>query len=97
FDVTNYSATILFAQTYYDYLDLPLTVLWDDQKMAGAVAWAGGEIPLIIAVFSLSFQWARQDDREARRRDRHLDRGFDREFDAYNDMLKKLSDRERTR
>ena len=97
FGVAIYSAPTLFAQTYYDYLDLPWADLWEAQKMAGAVAWAGGEIPLIIAVVSLSFQWARQDDREARRRDRHLDRGFDREFDAYNDMLKKLSDRERTR
>src|SRR5699024_10742443 len=83
FGVAIYSAPTLFAQTYYDYLDLPWADLWEAQKMAGAVAWAGGEIPLIIAVVSLSFQWARQDDREARRRDRHLDRGFDREFDAY--------------
>ncbi|MDN6302230.1 MAG: cytochrome c oxidase assembly protein, partial [Brachybacterium sp.] len=97
FGVAIYSSPTLFAQTYYDYLALPWANLWESQKMAGAVAWAGGEIPLIIAIVALCIQWARQDDKEARRRDRHLDRGLDTEFDAYNDMLKRLSDRERTR
>ena len=97
FGVAIYSAPTLFAQTYYDYLDLPWADLWEAQKKAGAVAWAGGEIPLIIAIVALCIQWARQDDREARRRDRHLDHGLDTEFDAYNDMLKRLSDREGTR
>lgn len=96
FGVAIISSPTLFAQTYYEYLDLPWADLERSQQTAGAVAWAGGEIPLIIAIVALCIQWARQDDKEARRRDRHLDRGLDTEFDAYNDMLKKLSDRERT-
>lgn len=97
FGVAIISAPSLFAENYYRSLDLPWADLERSQQTAGAVAWAGGEIPLIIAIVALCIQWARQDDKEARRRDRHLDRGLDTEFDAYNDMLKTLSDRERTR
>ena len=97
FGVAIISAPSLFAENYYRSLALPWADLERSQQTAGAVAWAGGEIPLIIAIVALCIQWARQDDKEARRRDRHLDRGLDTEFDAYNDMLKKLSDRERTR
>ncbi|MFI8778110.1 cytochrome c oxidase assembly protein [Brachybacterium paraconglomeratum] len=97
FGVAIISAPSLFAENYYRSLDLPWADLERSQQTAGAVAWAGGEIPLIIAIIALCIQWARQDDKEARRRDRHLDRGLDTEFDAYNDMLKTLSDRERTR
>lgn len=96
FGVAIISAPSLFAENYYRSLALPWADLERSQQTAGAVAWAGGEIPLIIAIVALCIQWARQDDKEARRRDRHLDRGLDTEFDAYNDMLKRLSDRERT-
>lgn len=97
FGVAIISAPSLFAENFYRSLALPWADLERSQQTAGAVAWAGGEIPLIIAIIALCLQWARQDDKEARRRDRHLDRGLDTEFDAYNDMLKTLSDRERTR
>ncbi|HLS74349.1 MAG TPA: cytochrome c oxidase assembly protein [Actinomycetaceae bacterium] len=87
------SRQTLIGETFYSYLDLPWADLERSQQVAGAVAWAGGEIPLLVAVVALSIQWARQDDKEARRRDRHFDRGLDHEFDAYNEMLLRLSER----
>ncbi|MBK0331666.1 cytochrome c oxidase assembly protein [Brachybacterium sp. MASK1Z-5] len=93
FGVAIISSSTILAETYYTYLDLPWADLAHSQQVAGSVAWAGGEVPLVIAIIALGVQWARQDDVEARRRDRHMDRGLDDEFDAYNEMLKKLSDR----
>ncbi|WEG08656.1 cytochrome c oxidase assembly protein [Microbacterium horticulturae] len=63
------------------------------QYVGGGIAWAGGEIPLLIVVIALGIQWARQDQREARRKDRHLDTGLDDDFDAYNRMLQELETR----
>lgn len=93
FGVAIISSSTILAETYYTYLGLPWADLAHSQQVAGSVAWAGGEVPLVIAIIALGVQWARQDDVEARRRDRHMDRGLDDEFDAYNEMLKKLSDR----
>ncbi|PWH07901.1 cytochrome c oxidase assembly protein [Brachybacterium endophyticum] len=93
FGVAIISSSTILAETYYTYLDLPWADLAHSQQVAGSVAWAGGELPLVIAIIALGVQWSRQDDVEARRRDRHIDRGLDDEFDAYNEMLKKLSDR----
>jgi cytochrome c oxidase assembly factor CtaG len=42
---------------------------------------------------ALLVQWARADDREARRQDRRADAEGDTDREAYNEMLKKLSDR----
>ena len=41
-----------------------------------SVAWAAGEIPLVIVMLALLVQWARSDERTARRLDRaaHLER-----------------------
>lgn len=96
FAVAITSSDALVAGTYYRYLELPWADLWETQEVAGAVAWIGGEIPVLIAIIALVIQWARQDSAETRRGDRPLDRGLDTESDAYNDMLQKLSDRERT-
>ncbi|TXK18966.1 cytochrome c oxidase assembly protein [Homoserinibacter sp. GY 40078] len=94
FGIALMTATTPIAENYYLSLDQP----WADDLMAsqylgGGVAWAGGELPLLIVVIALGIQWARQDQREATRTDRHLDRGLDDEFDAYNDMLAKLAER----
>ncbi len=84
------------AENFYQYLGLPWADLSAAQAMGGGVAWAGGEIPLILVVIVLGVQWSRQDSREAKRRDRHFDAGRDTEFDDYNAMLDKLANR-RTR
>lgn len=87
----------LVGATYYRYLDLPWADLAASQYLGGGVAWAGGEIPLMIVVVVLGVQWARQDGREAARKDRHYDTGRDDEFDEYNRMLRRLAERDLVR
>ncbi|WP_432196192.1 hypothetical protein [Streptomyces sp. bgisy027] len=38
-----------------------------DRYDAGAVAWATGDIPVLITTIILAIQWVRSDRREARR------------------------------
>ncbi|MGO2111268.1 MAG: cytochrome c oxidase assembly protein, partial [Pseudoclavibacter sp.] len=85
------------AETFYRYLDLPWADLEASQYLGGGVAWAGGEIPLLLVIIALSIQWARQDAREAKRKDRHFDAGRDDEFEAYNRMLEQLAARQAAR
>ncbi|MTD53300.1 cytochrome c oxidase assembly protein [Amycolatopsis sp. RM579] len=80
----------VLAGTYYHYLALPWAGdLLADQRLGGGIAWAGGEIPMIVMVVALLVQWARDDERRARR----ADRGGDAELDAYNAMLAELTAR----
>lgn len=96
FGVIVMTSTTLIAGNFYAYMRAPWhDDLLADQHLGGGIAWAAGEIPLLIVVIALCLQWARQDDREAKRKDRHLDSGVDEDFDAYNDMLKHLADRGR--
>ncbi|MFI7680378.1 cytochrome c oxidase assembly protein [Actinophytocola sp. NPDC049390] len=68
--------------------------LLSDQRLGGGIAWAAGELPLLIVLVALLVQWARADDREARRQDRRADaEGDESDLAAYNAMLKKMSDR----
>src|SRR5699024_6237968 len=53
-----------------------------------------GELPLLGVVIVLAIQWTKQDKRDARRFDRHEDAGLSDEFSAYNDMLRKLAERD---
>lgn len=87
------NSTIL-AKTYYDYLDVSwLGSLAHDQYVAGGIAWAAGELPLVVVVIALVTQWARQDARQAKRDDRHADAGLDDTYERYNAMLQELSGR----
>ena len=82
------------AQNFYRTLDLPWLDIAAEQYFAGGIAWAGGELPLLGVVLVLAVQWTRQDKRDARRFDRHEDTGLSDEFSAYNDMLRKLAERD---
>lgn len=98
FGIAVMTSTTPIAENFYRMLGAP----WADdllasQYLGGGVAWAGGELPLLIVVIALGIQWAKQDKREAKRVDRRLDMGLDDEFDAYNRMLLQLSDRDRPR
>ena len=94
FGIILMTSTVPIAENFYRTLDFPwMGDLMSQQYLGGGVAWAGGELPLLIVVIALGIQWARQDQREARRTDRHLDSGVDEEFDAYNRMLTELADR----
>ena len=94
FGIAVMSADRVIAFGYYSYLDMTWAGdLLQTQYLGGGIAWAGGEIPLVIVVVVLLAQWAIQDTREAKRKDRHIDSGVDAEFDAYNEMLRKLAER----
>ncbi len=94
FGVIVMTQTTIIASQFYSYLDLPwMNHLQSDQYLGGGIAWAAGEIPLLIVIIALITQWAKQDARVAKRTDRHLDSGMDDSFDAYNEMLQSLSTR----
>ncbi|GIH70889.1 cytochrome c oxidase assembly protein [Sphaerimonospora thailandensis] len=74
-----------------------------DQETGGAIAWAFGEVPTLIVLLALGFQWWRADDRAARRAERRADAVAaktggtgDADLDAYNDYLDKLNKRDAT-
>jgi putative copper resistance protein D len=95
FGVVVMTSDTLLAGTYYRYLDIPwIGSLASDQYVAGGVAWAAGELPLIVVVIALVTQWAKQDSRQAKRIDRHADRGLDDDYEQYNAMLGKLTARD---
>ncbi|SER24592.1 cytochrome c oxidase assembly protein [Lentzea albida] len=80
----------------YSYRTLGLTWMPDlltDQRLGGGIAWATGEIPMLVVVLALLRQWAVADRREAVRFDRATDTGHDDRLDAYNAMLAELSGR----
>jgi cytochrome c oxidase assembly factor CtaG/putative copper export protein len=80
---------------YYRSLGLSWhTDLKGDQHLGGAIAWAAGELPLVLVMLALLVQWARSDDRIARRLDRAAELDDDAELVAYNAMLAELSRRD---
>jgi cytochrome c oxidase assembly factor CtaG len=94
FGVIVMSQSTIIAKQFYNYLDLPwMTNLKSDQYLGGGIAWAAGELPLIVVIIALVTQWAKQDARLAKRTDRHLDSGIDDSFEAYNAMLSGLANR----
>ena len=96
FGVILMSGGTIVGESFYQHLEVPWRPdLADTQQTAGGIAWAGGEIPLVIVVVVLALQWAIQDGKEARRIDRHLDSGLDDSHDAYNAMLERMARRTR--
>ncbi|MGH3959633.1 cytochrome c oxidase assembly protein [Mycobacterium sp.] len=70
------------------------TDLIGDQRLGGGIAWAAGEVPLVIVMLALLVQWARSDNRTARRLDRAAERDDDAELAAYNAMLAEVARRD---
>jgi putative copper resistance protein D len=66
-----------------------------DQYAAGGIAWAFSEIPSVVVLVALVFQWHQSEQREARRKDRAADRDGDRELANYNAYLASLQARGR--
>lgn len=88
----------VLAESFYRSLQLSWhTDLMGDQKLGGGIAWAAGEIPLVVVLIALFVQWRRTDDRTAKRLDRAADRDDDADLAAYNAMLAELARRERER
>ncbi|MEU2514010.1 cytochrome c oxidase assembly protein [Streptomyces syringium] len=65
-----------------------------DQQAGGGIAWAFSEIPSVVVLIALVYQWYRSDQRQARRTDRTADRDGDKELAAYNAYLASLRTRE---
>lgn len=79
-------------QEFYESLDLPFHVdLMHQQLVGGGVAWAIGEMPLVIVSIAHGIQWARTDRREGKRYDRKEDRTGGQDLEAYNQMLANLA------
>lgn len=82
----------VIGRFFYAGLKLPwITDLLQEQRLGGGLAWATGEIPMLIVVIALVAQWARADERLARRSDRQADRDGDAELTAYNAMLREMA------
>jgi cytochrome c oxidase assembly factor CtaG/putative copper export protein len=95
FGVVMMSTSTVLGESFYRLLHLSWhTDLLGDQRLGGAMAWAGGEIPLGVVIIALLIQWRRSDQRTAKRLDRAADRGEDSELAAYNAMLAELSRRD---
>jgi putative copper resistance protein D len=62
-----------------------------DQRTGASLAWALGEIPMLVLAVAIAVLWAAADSREARRRDRQADRDGDAARDAYNAYLGRLA------
>jgi len=72
--LTVMQSTALIGGSYYPSLHLDWANPADDQRLAGGILWAGGELITVIMLAALVAQWMRSADREARRVDRQLDR-----------------------
>ncbi|MFF8959864.1 cytochrome c oxidase assembly protein [Streptomyces sp. NPDC014894] len=65
-----------------------------DQHAAGGIAWAFSEIPSVLVLIALVYQWNRSEERQARRTDRAADRDGDKDLEAYNAYLASLHARD---
>ncbi|MCT7660508.1 cytochrome c oxidase assembly protein [Mycobacterium deserti] len=84
----------VLGETFYRSLQLSWhTDLLGDQRTGGGIAWAAGEVPLVVVMLALLIQWRRSDQRTAKRLDRAADRDDDADLAAYNAMLAALARR----
>ncbi|WP_208317312.1 cytochrome c oxidase assembly protein [Canibacter zhoujuaniae] len=65
-----------------------------DQQNGGGIAWGIGELPTLLIMLVLAWQWARSDEKEQRRRDRAAERSDEAELRAYNEMLQQRAARD---
>jgi putative copper resistance protein D len=85
----------VLGETFYRSLLLSWhTDLIGDQRLGGGIAWAAGEVPLVLVMIALLIQWRRSDQRTATRLDRAADRDDDAELAAYNAMLAEMAERD---
>ncbi|MTD59309.1 cytochrome c oxidase assembly protein [Amycolatopsis pithecellobii] len=93
FGVILMSKQTVIGESFYRSLNLPwVTDLLADQRLGGGIAWASGELPVLLVLIALLVQWARADDREAKRQDRREERTGDADLAAYNAMLKQMAE-----
>ena len=94
------SSTTLLDGGYFAQLKAPwISDLLADQHLGGAVGWAMGEIPILLALIATFIQWVRDDSKEAKRIDKNTERlaamGQPDELAEYNTYLAQLAERDR--
>ena len=99
FSISVMSATTLLDGGYFELLQRPwATDLLADQKLGGAIGWAMGEVPILLALLATFMQWLKSDKNEAARIDRAADRaaamGEDDDLARYNRYLAQLNKRD---
>jgi len=83
----------LLASNFFTELALPwVPDLLGDQRLGGGIGWGFTEIPLLLVLIALMWQWARSDERQSRREDRKADADHDADLVAYNAMLAAMAD-----
>ena len=100
FSIALMSSSTVNDQGYFLSLNTPWNLdLLSDQKAGGSVAWAMGEIPILLALIATFIQWVRDDSRESKRIDRNEARlaaqGEPDELSQYNSYLSALAERDR--
>ena len=102
FAIALISTSTLLDQGYFASLQTTWNLdLLADQHAGGSIAWAMGEIPILIALVATFIQWMRDDSRETKRIDRNEARlaamGEPDELAQYNAYLSTLAAREDNR
>lgn len=96
FGVALMSMTTVMGGWFFRSLGLGWnTDLLGDQRTGGSIAWASGEVPLVVVMLALLIQWSRSDRRLAQRTDRAADRDHDAELASHNAMFAELAKRDR--
>ncbi len=95
FGITLMMSRTVIGESFYRDLALPWVAdLLSDQRLGGGLAWASGEVPLIVVMLALLVQWSRADSRAARRIDRKADSDGEADRAAYNAMLRQMAERD---
>jgi putative copper resistance protein D len=75
FAISMMATSTVMAEDFYAALQRPYaTDLLADQHLGASIGWASGDIPMLIVMVAMFFQWVGADEREARRIDRAQDR-----------------------
>ena len=102
FAVALISTSTVIDQGYFASLQTPWNLyLLADQRAGGSIAWAMGELPILLALVATFIQWMRDDKRETKRIDRNEARmaamGEPDELAQYNKYLNSLAMRDTER
>ncbi len=102
FAVALISSSTVIDQGYFASLQTPWNLdLLADQRAGGSIAWAMGELPILLALVATFIQWMRDDKRETKRIDRNEARmaamGEPDELAQYNKYLNSLAMRDTER
>lgn len=94
FSVALMSANVVYGEDYFRMINAPwMTDLLQDQVEGASFSWAIGEVPMILVILAIFWQWFRADQRESRRLDRAADRDDDAALREYNAYLQSLKNR----